>query len=413
MSTIAENLLALQQAKNDIKSAIESKGQDLTDVPFTEYGNKITEISGAENLDTELNEQEELLNELETQVNELSDKPKDMLQQMVDNTNSCEHLFYAYGGTELDISNLDTSNVTNMYHMFGGCSKLKNIDISNLDTSNVTNMGSMFYSCSALTGIDVSTLNTSKVTDFYAMFQYCSKLTSIDLSKLDTGSLDTVQKMFMSCSNLNSVNMSGLNMGNVTSMQSMFESCGSLTNVNFSNVNTDSCKSTRGMFYSCYALTSLDLSSFDTSKVTDMAYMFGLCRRLTEVLGKIDMISTTSTTTMFSETYDLTKINLCNIRVSLVMGRGDAGKKLTLDTLLNTIKELWNMTGSTTRTLEIGSTNLDKLANVYVKLIDITDEMRAEDEYIDNKLPFVQCESTDAGAMLISEYVTSKNWQLA
>ena len=44
MSTIAENLLALQTAKENIKTAIESKGQDLTDVPFTEYSNKISAI---------------------------------------------------------------------------------------------------------------------------------------------------------------------------------------------------------------------------------------------------------------------------------------------------------------------------------------------------------------------------------
>ena len=44
MATIAENLSLLQQTKNDIKTAIESKGQDLTSVPFTQYANKITNI---------------------------------------------------------------------------------------------------------------------------------------------------------------------------------------------------------------------------------------------------------------------------------------------------------------------------------------------------------------------------------
>ena len=45
MATIAENLVALQEAKSNIKSAIESKGQDLTDVPFTQYADKINAIS--------------------------------------------------------------------------------------------------------------------------------------------------------------------------------------------------------------------------------------------------------------------------------------------------------------------------------------------------------------------------------
>ena len=50
---------------------------------------------------------------------------------------------------------------------------------------------------------------------------------------------------------------------------------------------------------------------------------------------------------------------------------------------------------------------------IYVKLIDITDEMRAEDEYIDNKKPCVVCESTDEGAMTLKEYGISKNWNIA
>ena len=39
--------------------------------------------------------------------------------------------------------------------------------------------------------------------------------------------------------------------------------------------------------------------------------------------------------------------------------------------------------------------------------------MRAEDEYIDNKKPCVVCESTDEGAMTLTEYAISKNWAIA
>ena len=54
MSTIAENLLALQQVKTDIKTAIEGKGQDLTNVPFTEYAEKINLIGGADVSETNI-----------------------------------------------------------------------------------------------------------------------------------------------------------------------------------------------------------------------------------------------------------------------------------------------------------------------------------------------------------------------
>ena len=443
MSTIAENLLTLQQAKNDIKSAIESKGQDLTDVPFTEYGNKIGEMSASENLDTELNEQDTLLAELETQVNELSDKPKDMLQAMVDNTNSCAYLFMNYNGTEIDISNLDTSNVTNMYYMFESCAKLKNI-VHNLNTAQVTDMEGVFKGCPSLTSIDMSNFDTSKVTTFREMFYSCRGLVSVDISHFKTTHVKNMESMFDSCSKLTSVNMSGLDTSNVTNMYGLFRVCKKLSDVNLSNLDTSACTTMRAMFYSCNALTSLDLSSLNTSNVTDMAYMFQdvnsietldlssfdtrkvghyqsmfkECAKLKSIIGVIDMVgmvnSTWGNSNMFTYCYALTNVTFKNIPKSLQIGSGTLwGHLLTLDSLLNTIKELWNLTGSTTQTLTVGSANLEKLANVYVKLVDITDEMRAEDEYIDNKLPFVQCESTDEGAMLISEYVTSKNWQLA
>ena len=53
--------------------------------------------------------------------------------------------------TSIDLSALDTSEVTNMGGMFGGCEGLTSLDVSNFDTSNVTNMSVMFTSCSSLT----------------------------------------------------------------------------------------------------------------------------------------------------------------------------------------------------------------------------------------------------------------------
>ncbi len=44
IAEIAENLLQLNEAKQAIKTAIENKGQDLTDIPFTGYAEKIAGI---------------------------------------------------------------------------------------------------------------------------------------------------------------------------------------------------------------------------------------------------------------------------------------------------------------------------------------------------------------------------------
>ena len=74
---------------------------------------------------------------------------------------------------------------------------------------------------------------------------------------------------------------------------------------------------------------------------------------------------------------------------------------------------MWDLSSGTQQTLTIGTANLEKIANVYVKLVDVTDEMTAQDPYAANKLPCVECESTDEGAMTLTAYAGLKNWGLA
>ena len=54
-----------------------------------------------------------------------------------------------YSLEELNLSNFNTNNVTNMYCMFCVCSSLKDLNLSNFNTNNVINMKGMFIGCSA------------------------------------------------------------------------------------------------------------------------------------------------------------------------------------------------------------------------------------------------------------------------
>ena len=85
--------------------------------------------------------------------------------------------------TSIDLSALDTSEVTNMIGMFSGCSSLLSLDVSKFDTSNVTDMGAMFQSCSSLTNLDVSSFDTSKVTNMIFMFCNCPAWNTVDQTK--------------------------------------------------------------------------------------------------------------------------------------------------------------------------------------------------------------------------------------
>ena len=63
-----------------------------------------------------------------------------------------------------------------MSYMFQGCSSLKDINLSNFNTSNVTNMSWMFNGCELLSSLpDISKWNTSNVTEMSRMFDGCKK----------------------------------------------------------------------------------------------------------------------------------------------------------------------------------------------------------------------------------------------
>ena len=190
------------------------------------------------------------------------------------------------GLTSLDLSNFDTSKVTNMYVMFSGCIGLTSLDLSNFDTSAVTNMHAMFSGCSGLTSLNLSSFNTSAVTNMNYMFSGCTGLTSLNLSSFNTSAVTNMSNMFGSCTALTSLNLSNFNTSAVTSMQSMFSSCSGLTSLNLSNFNTSAVTNMRGMFGGCRGLTSLDVSNFDTSKVTNMRDMFRGCTALRNIKCK-------------------------------------------------------------------------------------------------------------------------------
>ena len=59
--------------------------------------------------------------------------------------------------------------------MFNGCSSLKELNLSNFNTNNVTNMVSMFYLCSSLEELNLSNFDTNNVTYMKDMFHGCSE----------------------------------------------------------------------------------------------------------------------------------------------------------------------------------------------------------------------------------------------
>ena len=210
-------------------------------------------------------------------------------------------MFYGMSNlTTLNLSYFDTSQVTNMEAMFRGMSNLTTLNLSSFDTSQVTNMSSMFYGMFNLTPLDFSHFDTSQVTNMSSMFTYMYKITTLDLSSFNTSKVTDMNHMFENMSNLTTLDLSNFDTSQVTDMRSMFVYMDNLTTINLSHFDTSNVTDMGNMFYGAYNLTNLDLSSFNTSKVTDMSAMFYRMRNLTTLdLSNFDTSQVTDMGHMF------------------------------------------------------------------------------------------------------------------
>ena len=85
------------------------------------------------------------------------------------NVKDMRKMFYNSQAEKLDVSLLNTENVTAMGAMFFGSKATEIIGLDNFNTSNVTDMSYMFAS-SSLPEFDLSSFDTSNVTDMSNMF---------------------------------------------------------------------------------------------------------------------------------------------------------------------------------------------------------------------------------------------------
>ena len=244
---------------------------------------------------------------------------------------------------DLDLSNFDTSKVTNMQSMFFGIHKLSTLNLSSFDTSNVINMQSMFSGMSNLANLDLSSFNTSKVMNMETMFRGARNLTNLNLSNFDTSQVRDMNHMFDNMRSLTTLNLSNFDTSKVTNMKAMFYDVPKLTTIDLSSFNTSKVKDMSFMFAGMHSPTTLNLSSFDTSQVTDMSFMFSGMSNITNLnLSGLNTPQVTDMSYMFSGMTNLTTIDLSSFNTSKV-------------------KDMQNMFS-----LQNGDMSKDKLETIYV-----------------------------------------------
>ena len=190
----------------------------------------------------------------------------------------CEDMFAYSGYKELDLRPFDASKVTNMKSMFSNQPYVTEINFSNFNTSNVTNMGRLFYK-NWISKLDLSSFDTSKVIYMNAMFMEAYSVEEINLSSFDTSNTWFMGNMFQNTHALKKLDLHNFNTQTVTHMQYMFYNSG-VPNLDLSNFNTSKVKDMKSMFGGLRNIEELNLSNFDTSNVENMSNMFGNTKKL-------------------------------------------------------------------------------------------------------------------------------------
>ena len=292
-------------------------------------------------------------------------------------SNNMGYMFYNCNSlTTLDVSQWDTSQVTNMENMFQDCQSLTTIT-GTIDMSSCMGCYDMFDNCSSLQGARLinipETLDTSNMggtgislddlvaagtviiveplvdlshyswnhlanwntitelpqenvdylnsvygTNMRGMLSNCEALTTLDVTRWDTSQVTNMENMFYGCVSLTSLNTSNWDTSKVTNMSGMFYMCWELADIgDISNWNTNKVTNMSYMFNQCKSLTTLNLSNWNTDKVTNMNYMFNSCNALTTITGIIDMSSCTRCNGMFNNCNNLQGVHLKNVPSSL------------------------------------------------------------------------------------------------
>lgn len=266
--TITSEITRISNAKAAIKEAIINKGVTVNDsAKIDEYPALINSItvgsgsgesgSGGEGGDCDC----EYIN-------------PDFFELRTENNTSYRGLFYCFSPkTDLDLSMLDSSNVTDMSYMFessfiGSPGKL--INLKSLDFSKVETINYMFDSCRMAGTIDLSGISFPELTSAKNVFYNTSDPTAIDMSNVDMPKVTDASYMFnvLSSNKMTSLNLTGINMPNLISANNMF--------------------------HYCNKITSLDVSGINFSKVTNANNLFYQCATLVDVIGEIDFSSLTN-----------------------------------------------------------------------------------------------------------------------
>lgn len=193
-------------------------------------------------------------------------------------------------------SNFVTDKVTNLSDIFND-SGVSTLDLSDWDTSNVTNMESAFKDTDSLTSLTLGgSFDSASVGDF-SNFLNGSGVSGLDFADLNTSSATDMSNMLSNMANQEAFDLSSFDTSNVTSMESMLENLGGVTSIDISGWDISSVSNFTNILGTTTLdrATSINLGSLPNSTVIPVGYdMSGGPTVQRVCVGEIDLIDSSS-----------------------------------------------------------------------------------------------------------------------
>ena len=135
-------------------------------------------------------------------------EPKNYITLLWNTQPSCAQMFKNINIIKsIDLSNFDSSQITDISEMFSNCNNLRAINFKNFNTISVQSMEYLFYNCVALTSLDLPNFITTSLNNMGDMFNNNINLLSLDLSSFDTSSVTLMRNIFLNCQKLVYLNL--------------------------------------------------------------------------------------------------------------------------------------------------------------------------------------------------------------
>ena len=119
---------------------------------------------------------------------------------------------------EIYINGIKQTNITNEYQLNNINNTIKFVWYNKLGMLRV-----FFKECADITEIDLSNLDTSEISRMDNIFNGCLSLTSVILDNIDTTKIRHIESMFKNCINLEYINLEQFNNRQLNSVNNIFE----------------------------------------------------------------------------------------------------------------------------------------------------------------------------------------------